>query len=216
MPTPRDGTDVARLLECISAHGPARSLQISEATGVDISSVTPLLASYVKSGQLVMCKVEVPGSRPQNEYRIGVGLAAEWKPLKFGAPRRPPRPGADEPRAEPVAQAPGLHTTAAEAAALQPQKFEVEEAEEVEAAPAPGEQIPDGHELGPVSGIRIRDANLQRKTADSAADGFTCALWSDGQLSMLIDGEDLTLTSKQTRHLIAYLDRMAQLPGEAA
>lgn len=59
-----------------------RSSELAERAGIPRGSVQALLAPYVDSGRLQCCKVSVPGSPPQNEYRSGAGVATpEFKPL---------------------------------------------------------------------------------------------------------------------------------------
>lgn len=74
-------------MEFIAKAGTARSPQIAEAVGMEAKNVMGLLRPYVERGDLVMCKVEVPGQRAVNEYRIGPGMPNGFTPL--GQTRRP-------------------------------------------------------------------------------------------------------------------------------
>lgn len=59
-----------------------RTSDLAERAGVPRGSVQALLAPYVDSGRLQCCKVSVPGSPPQNEYRKGTGVPMpEFQPL---------------------------------------------------------------------------------------------------------------------------------------
>ncbi len=59
-----------------------RSSELAERAGIPRGSVQALLAPYVDSGRLQCCKVSVPGSPPQNEYRKGTGVPMpEFQPL---------------------------------------------------------------------------------------------------------------------------------------
>ena len=59
-----------------------RTQALAEATGVPVNSISVLLAPHVASGRLCTCKVTVPGSPAQNEYRKGAGAATTaFKPL---------------------------------------------------------------------------------------------------------------------------------------
>jgi hypothetical protein len=59
-----------------------RTQALAEATGVPVNSISVLLAPHVASGRLCTCKVTVPGSPAQNEYRKGAGAASTaFQPL---------------------------------------------------------------------------------------------------------------------------------------
>jgi hypothetical protein len=59
-----------------------RTSELAERAGVPRGSVQALLAASVDSGRLQCCKVTVPGSPPQNEYRKGTGVPIpEFQPL---------------------------------------------------------------------------------------------------------------------------------------
>lgn len=84
-------TKTERLLQIIEGLGQdkatflplgIRTSDLAERAGVPRGSVQALLAPYVDSGRLQWCKVSVPGSPPQNEYRSGAGVATpEFKSL---------------------------------------------------------------------------------------------------------------------------------------
>lgn len=58
-----------------------RVAALSEATGVGVTSIPTLLSPYVANGRLQCCKITRPGLAPMNEYRKGVGVATDFKPL---------------------------------------------------------------------------------------------------------------------------------------
>lgn len=59
-----------------------RAKALADATGIGPDSVSGLLATAVKAGRLVMCKITVPGTQAQNEYRAGPGVPPpDFKPL---------------------------------------------------------------------------------------------------------------------------------------
>lgn len=59
-----------------------RTSELAERAGIPRGSVQAMLAAHVASGRLLCCKVSVPGSQTQNEYRSGAGVATpEFKPL---------------------------------------------------------------------------------------------------------------------------------------
>lgn len=68
-------------LDYIAKSGSARSPQIAEAVGMETKNVMGLLRPYVDRGDLVMCKVEVPGQRSVNEYRPGAWAPNAFTPL---------------------------------------------------------------------------------------------------------------------------------------
>lgn len=59
-----------------------RTKALAEVSGVPANSISVLLTPHVNSGRLCVCKITVPGSPPQNEYRKGIGVPMpEFKPL---------------------------------------------------------------------------------------------------------------------------------------
>lgn len=74
-----------------------RTKALAEKAGINPNSISVLLAPHVASGRLWVCKVTVPGSPAQNEYRKGSGVAIpDMKPLSgkragiaVGAPTKP-------------------------------------------------------------------------------------------------------------------------------
>ncbi len=64
----------SKLVEIIRPSGSERTADLAEATGLEPKFITALLTPRVKTGNLVACKIEVPGKAAQNEYRIGSGL----------------------------------------------------------------------------------------------------------------------------------------------
>lgn len=84
-------TKTERLLQIIEGLGQdkntflplgIRTSDLAERAGVPRGSVQALLAPHVESGRLHCCKVTVPGSQQQNEYRKGAGVATpKFKPL---------------------------------------------------------------------------------------------------------------------------------------
>lgn len=82
-----DRSKCKQALDFITKSGSARSPQIAEAVGMETKNVMGLLRNYVERGDLVMCKVEIPGQRSVNEYRPGPGVSNSFTPL--GQKRRP-------------------------------------------------------------------------------------------------------------------------------
>ena len=104
---PMPGSNTEAAINFVVNNGPKRSKEIAEAIGVDPSSVPVLLSLAVEYGTLVMCKVEVPGTVPQNEYRAGGGMPPpKFGDLSINPAKRPPsgqfRREATEPKAAPA------------------------------------------------------------------------------------------------------------------
>lgn len=60
-----------------------RTNDLAKSASINANSIGTLLAPYIASGRIQVCKITVPGRPPQNEYRKGAGVAApEFAPLK--------------------------------------------------------------------------------------------------------------------------------------
>lgn len=69
-------------IDFIRKQGAARADAIAKAIGKPIDWVSAALNGPTKDGVLVVCKVEVPGRRAINEYRISAsGKPAQFTPL---------------------------------------------------------------------------------------------------------------------------------------
>ena len=108
-----------RLIDLLRSQGVLRIDAISQALGITRDHAAVICNRLTKQGKLTSCKVEVPGGRPQNEYRLAAGPPAPFVPLKAPAVR-PPRRDDQE-------------YTPARTATV----FVLDEVEEIEAAPAP-------------------------------------------------------------------------------
>lgn len=98
--TEQDKSYPQRAYEFIKARGVARSRDIAEHLGIFAADMGAMLERLVNEGHLLVCKVEVPGSRPQNEYRIGSGMRAPaFRPLRSASKRPPRHPDAPAPAA---------------------------------------------------------------------------------------------------------------------
>lgn len=101
--TEQDKSYPQRAYEFIKARGVARSRDIAEHLDIFAADVGAMLARLVDEGHLLVCKVEVPGTRAQNEYRIGSGMRAPAFRALRGASKRPPRhPDAPAPAGAPT------------------------------------------------------------------------------------------------------------------
>ena len=72
-----------RLIDAIRAAGTIRSPDLAAVTRIDRSTITATLRHAVEAGEVVVCKVMIPGKPELNEYRLGMGVApmAVAKPL---------------------------------------------------------------------------------------------------------------------------------------
>ena len=96
--TPRKESIAKRAIALLKERGVAmRTGQIAEALGESTSSIMPCLAPWAENGTLIVCKVEKPGSRATNEYRIsGGGKAMKWIDQ---SQKKPPTPVIETPAA---------------------------------------------------------------------------------------------------------------------
>lgn len=97
---PRPGTKIEQAIAFIRAQNGARSAQIARHLDCDADRVSAMLAPYVDDHTLVVCKIDVPGTRQQNEYRLSAGgpmpkvhrtprapRSTEFTEVKCNAPR---------------------------------------------------------------------------------------------------------------------------------
>jgi len=86
----RHTTKTERLLQIVEGLGTdanflprgIRTAELADRAGIPRGSVHGMLAPYVASGRLCLCKITIPGSPAQNEYRKGSGTPPpEFKPL---------------------------------------------------------------------------------------------------------------------------------------
>jgi hypothetical protein len=81
-PTP--GSKTEKLVNAVlKSERPIRSNALAEITGIEKSLVTSSLIAAVKAGLVTACKVTVPGTPPQMEYKAGPGMPRTGEtPLK--------------------------------------------------------------------------------------------------------------------------------------
>lgn len=70
---PRPGTKIERAIDFIRRRSGARQVEIGAHIDALPSNVRVMLRPYVDSGLLVTCRVQVPGTPPQTEYRMAAG-----------------------------------------------------------------------------------------------------------------------------------------------
>jgi hypothetical protein len=68
-------TAIEKGIEYIRAHGSARSPELAKVMGTKEGNVQPMLAGPIEKGYLIACKVEKPGNRPTNEYRLSAHVS---------------------------------------------------------------------------------------------------------------------------------------------
>lgn len=124
-------SQIEKALTFIAAQGGARTPAIAELLGISLNAVMPVLTIALDRGYLIACKVEVPGKRPANEYRLSASASESnqsWadfkeahklgtKPLKIGKERPPREPLASKPPST-AKVSPHFETPAALAAPL--------------------------------------------------------------------------------------------------
>jgi hypothetical protein len=182
-----------------------RTLALAEATGVPANSISVLLAPHVASGRLCTCKVTVPGSPAQNEYRKGAGATApKFQPLdtrrtgvalrtpaRAGAPAVPlstPKPGATE--IEPAT----LGKPQPAVGATTPAAGNPEPPSKVEPAVAAAPATPK-----PTAGVRLNKEPTTPKA--SAGDALSINIDHDGTLIIATDEAVIELQQSQSRRL---------------
>lgn len=101
---------ISRVIAYIKLHGSARTPEIAEHLGIENKSVLPLLWDHVQRGLLVTCKVERPGQKAINEYRLSAGGKAA--PFMIRRAALPPRAPAVTEAAPSVEKAPRKARTA--------------------------------------------------------------------------------------------------------
>jgi len=96
----------------IAQRGSARSPEIAEHIKINATAIQAFLAGPLEAGYLIACKVEIPGKRPMNEYRLSANVSESkqsWadfkaasrlstKPLKIAKDRPPRVPPETKPR----------------------------------------------------------------------------------------------------------------------
>lgn len=100
-----------RAIALLSTRGAMRTAQIAEALGVAKAAIASSLGPYVHNGTLIACKVESPGTPPENEWRISAGGKAPNFNVSIAKPKRAAAPAV--PAAQPaVTEAPAKVTRA--------------------------------------------------------------------------------------------------------
>ena len=207
---PRDvdpNSTAGRAIFLITRHGSMRTSAIAAELGVDHAVVSTALWPHTKTGRLVVCKVERPGSKypPENEYRVSAGFRSSvekdmetHRPIRRGAVvepgplRRTPPAGIGR---VPTETAPAAASTPTRAPTVAPI---VPPAPTEKAAPmAPQPQAsPTPHDREPKP--------------------FRAAMASDGGLFLFLEGgNQVELSQDNTRTLVDYLRKLAELSEPA-
>jgi hypothetical protein len=97
------GSIADRAIKLIKARGRMRTSELAKALSVPATSIGSSLKWHSENGTLITCKVAIPGSKDQIEYR----LSASGSPTNHftvldsqRTPPRPPRPDEIKPRPE--------------------------------------------------------------------------------------------------------------------
>lgn len=230
-------TKIENAIDYIAKQGVARTDEIGEAIGEHKYKVAGLLAYAVKTGVLVSCRVERPGKKPCNEYRISGG----GKPVNFGdlppqkasskskrspvsTPRSETLPNS-HPRTEQVVRR-GKLLTGEEARPLQNESMK--EMRKLPPAPTPADrpQVSVNNSgstqvVPPATGRAVTDKKPHRKASQPApgAGGHvdqeaSWALHSDGRLVIYMGGDAIDLTAKDAMRLAAFLECCYSALGE--
>ena len=182
-----------------------RTTDLAEATGVPAASITVLLQKYVDSGRLQMCKVATPGNRAQNEYRKGIGVPIDFKPLNTKragiALRGTPRPAAAAPTPLSTPKpAVGEIVTPTFISKTQPEVVAPTPA--VGGAPNPPAAEPAVAAQAtpkPAAGAALKEEPATRKA--SAGDDLRIGINDAGTLVIALDDDRIELNQKQAQRL---------------
>ena len=202
--TPQEGSRAHRAIELIGQQGAVRSTSLAEQLGISCSALSALLNPYCDDGTLVACKVEKPGTRPENEYRLGLAGAGH---------RMAPVPAAHQGGApvvrRPTIDAPSRLHLDAEAARQRTESkpAPVVPAKSVAAAPPVATAAPEPSAVVPVPAAL--------PAAAPSAERFRVALASDATLILWIPGQaqPVDLPPEHTRALVDYLRKLDALSG---
>lgn len=183
-----------------------RVAALAEATGVGVTSIPTLLQPYVLSGRLQCCKITRPGLPPMNEYRRGVGVPTDFKPLNAKragiALRGTPKPASTgtTPLSTPK---PDVSSIATPQLLKKPPQPEVGKADATPAAgnsstPRAAPAVAAKATPGPAAGTALKkEPATQRASAGDVRIGIN----DSGTLVIALDGDSIELNPKQARRL---------------
>jgi hypothetical protein len=190
----RAGSKTEQLIDALRKLGTARGQQLADATGIAASSIQGMLDGAVKKGEIIVCKVSVPGGhQAQREYRIGPGIANTFQPLNlkrtdiaFHAPDpKQPQPAPGLAAHDPIPASPRIDTDSARAGSSPPTPLTKAHAV-AEATPKPAAER---RGMGP------------EQPKASAGDAIQCGIDDDGTLLLTTSEGFLELSPKQARKL---------------
>lgn len=202
-----DGGIAARAIALLEKKGALRTAAIAEALGVDAKTIASSLWHHVQSGRLVTCKVEVPGSSypSQNEYRISAGMPAN-KLERDMAEKRARANGLVVP-AGPIRRTPPAGILSV------PTHTPVQPTSHSARSTAPKSERAPAFPREPEPTTEPQEA----MTMSADTKPFRCAMASDGGLFLFPAGAGpVELSPQDTRTLVDYLRRLADLAGPAA
>ena len=223
-------TNAERALRLLKERGALRTRGIADALGLPIADVGNYMRKLEETGAVVSCEVQVPGTRPQREWRLSAG----GKPRgEYGRTRRPARAmpatsvaaEADEKPARETRTggAPLARCFVAPDAADKPARKSRTPRKPMK----PASPRQHGANRAKAAVKPLRASKVQRKTAKtpriipgnipgpadaSALKQFRCGIFSDGSLELVLgNGERAELTPADTRVLFDYLDKTLQV-----
>lgn len=212
---PRLGSVCYRAFEHLEAFGPTTEQKLADACDVDVSSLRSSVNLAVQNNAM---KREAKGGalvyesiRKRPPIRAAEGAAAPSAPAEPQAaaapvaepppaapptPWTPPRPLAPAPA--PAAPAPAPVAVRLDDIQETPAQVIESEASRSVALKRFVEDTVQAMEQRMSEGLQARNTSRP----------FEFALWSDGRLSMELDGLAFNLNAEETRKLLDYLDRM--------
>lgn len=190
---PRVGSVCYRVFELLEARGPMVEKDLAVAVDVDVSSLRS--STNLACNSRAMMREAKGGELIYSSTRV--------RPNAAEAAQDAPAAPAEEP---PRAAWPGL---ASAATATEPASSAPAESP----APATAEECADviselTKNVGAAWGKIIDEGLAKLPQAGKQRRSFEFALWSDGRLSVELDGRAFDLDVQETRKLLDYLDRM--------
>lgn len=210
-------TNAERALKLLKERGALRTRGIADALGLPIADVGNYMRKLEDTGAVVSCEVQVPGTRPQREWRLSAG----GKPRgEYGRTRRPARAMPATPVAAEAAEKPVRETRAGGeplARCFVAPEAPGKPARKPRKPAKPAKPHPRGASRASAT-VKPRRAAAKREQIipgnipgpddASTLKQFRCGVFSDGSLVLrLRDGSLAELPPDDTRALLDYLDR---------
>ncbi|MBI2313548.1 MAG: hypothetical protein HYU77_13695 [Betaproteobacteria bacterium] len=211
--------DNRKITALIALHdGPMRAKALGERLGVTPERARQIMRELEAEGLVKSCTVTVAGSPPQWEYKLSAvtaGMSQERLRAIAASKRAPGRTGGATPASLTVDLAP---VPRKELAAVE--RPAPERARKTMTFRIPASTLLAAGAMAERSPFRAPKAPAPAPAAPGNGNGFRCALTSAGTLLLigvvLTDEPLVELDAEQTRALIDYLDRMAEVPHAEA